>query len=248
MSEPEAQLGRRITLWTALCGLVGGLLGGGAEGLLKWLEFHEHLSEVQQNQILEVVKLATDLDKNKVQSAVDYVTILAEDLPKSTKERLLIIVARSATSGPTVNPQAVAQITATFTKTIDSSDQLKSLIMPGHPRLFIQISRDEQRAETEKLRQKIATWNVEAPGVELVSRYSGPTELRYFFPEDADQAAKLAHQLGESLPSLTSRLIGGYTQKAGIKPELFELWIGPQSMPGSSSGSGGANPPGPKQP
>jgi len=39
------------------------------------------------------------------------------------------------------------------------------------------------------------------------------------------------------LHGLTCRMIGGYTQKAGVKPQLFELWIGPQvtSVPDQSS-------------
>jgi len=221
-------LGRRITLWTALSGLVGGMLGGGAEGLLKWLEFRQHLSEAQQQQVLEVVKLATDLDKNHVASAADYIQIPSDELPQAARNRLLIIVTRSATSGAGTNPQVVAQVTSAFPQAVNTSPELKALVLPGHPRLFIQIAREDQRDAAEKIRHSLLGTNVDVPGVELVPRYSGPTELRYFFPEDADETATLAGRLTGLLPGLTCRMIGGYAQKPGVKPQLFELWIGPQ--------------------
>lgn len=227
-SETNGSLGRRITIWTALAGLIGGLLGGGAEGLLRWLEFREHLSEAQQQQILEVVRLATDLDKNKVASAADYIQILSDELPPTAKERLLVIVSRSAASGASANPQVIAQVTAGFPQAISASPDLQALILPGHPRLFIQIAREDQRGGAEKIRGSLSASNVDAPGIELVTRYSGPSEVRYFFPADADQAAVLTRQLSAMLPGLTCRRIGGYAQKPGVKPQLFELWLGPQ--------------------
>ncbi len=226
--ESGGSLGRRITFWTALSGLVGGMLGGGAEGLLKWLEFREHLSEAQQQQVLEVVKLATDLDKNRVASAADYIQILSDELPLAARDRLLVIVARSATSGAGANPQVVAQVTSAFPQAVDATPELKALVLPGHPRLFIQIAREDQRETAEKIRSSLAATNVDAPGIELVQRYAGPSEVRYFFPGDKDEAAALAGRLSTMLPGLTCRMIGGFTQKPGVKPQLFELWIGPQ--------------------
>jgi hypothetical protein len=233
--------GRRITLWTALSGLVGGFVGGGAEGLLKWFEFSEHLSETRQQQILEVVKLATDLDKNKVASAADYIQIISEDLPTSARDRLLVIITRSATSSATSNPQVVAQVASAFSQSVNNSPELRALTAPGHPRLFIQIAREDQRIGAEKLRNGLAAANVDAPGIELIPRYSGPSELRYFFSEDAEEAGTLAASISATVPGLTCRRIGGYTQKASVKPELFELWIGPQVA--SPPVPGGGTPP-----
>ena len=220
-----------------MSGLVGGMLGGGAEGLLRWLEFREHLSEAQQQQVFEVVRLATDLDKNRVASAVDYIQILSDELPEAVRDRLLVIVARSATSGAAANPQIVAQVTSAFPQVVSTTPELKALILPGHPRLFIQIAREDQRDIAEKIRRSLLAAKVDTPEVEVVQRYTGPSEVRYFFPEDADGAATLAGRLGGILPGLTCRMIGGYTQKPGVKPQLFELWIGPQvtSVPNQSS-------------
>jgi hypothetical protein len=238
--ESGGSLGRRITLWTALSGLVGGMLGGGAEGLLKWLEFREHLSETQQQQVLEVVKLATDLDKNRVASAADYIQILSDELPPTARDRLLVIVTRSATSGSGANPQVVAQVTAAFPQAVDATPELRALVLPGHPRLFIQIAREDQREAAEKIRSSLAATNVDAPGIELMQRYAGASEVRYFFPEDKDEAATLTARLNIMLPGLTRRIIGGYTQKPGVKPQLFELWIGPQVTAVTDQGVAGA--------
>jgi hypothetical protein len=236
--ETGSGVGRNITLWTAAMGLVGGFLGSGAEGVLKWWEFHEHVSEIQQQQIMEVVKLATDLDKNKVESAGLYVKIVAKSLPEETRDQLLAIVLQSATSGATSSPQTVAQIAEAFPDAVTKSPELRKLVLPGHPRLFIQIAREDQKAGLEKIRGGLSGMNVDAPGIELIARYAGASELRYFFPQDADQASELATRLSESIPGLTCRLIGGFTQKTGAKPQLFELWVGPafQSAQGTTPG------------
>jgi hypothetical protein len=229
MTDETSNLGRRITVWTAACGLVGGFLGSGAEGLLKWLEFRQHLSETQQLQTLEVVKLATDLDKNHVAAANDYIEIVSRDLPEEVHSKLVLIVTRQAISGASPNPQVAAQIASAHPQVVTRSPELRALLMSGHPRLFIQIARAEQRTGAEAIRSDAAAAGVNAPGVEVVGHYGGQTELRYFFSQDKEQAVSLARLLQPMLPSLACRQVGGYQQSQGVNPELFELWIGPDA-------------------
>lgn len=236
--------GRSITFWTALCGLIGGFLGSGAEGLLKWAEFREHLSETQQQQVLQIVQLATDLDKNHLASAAAYIKILSDssNLPEDVSNKLVLIVTQSATSGPAASPQVVAQVTETFPQAVTASPALRALILPGHPRLYIQIAQEDQRTGAEKIREGgILPSNVDMPGVELKRGYSGRTELRYFFEDDKAQAVKLAQQLNSILSGLACVRVGGYTQQRGVKPELFELWIGPQATIATQPQSGRAD-------
>lgn len=232
---PERPLGARIPLWTAVMGLLGGFLGGGAEGLLKWWEFREHLSEFQQQQILEVVKLATDLDQKKVASAVDYIDIIAADLPPRVKERLLSIAGHGA------RPEVLVRINDRFPETVGKSGDLKALILPGHPRVFIQFAREEQRPWAEKIQAALTAGKIDAPGIELIPRYTGGPELRYFYAEEAGIAARIATDLAAIVPGLTCRRVAGFAGKPGVKPQLFELWIGPNAQPAS----GGLTPSGP---
>ena len=104
--------------------------------MLKWWEFREHLSEVQQQQVMEVVKLATEPDRNKVELASEYVQIVAINLPDEVKTKLVTIVARGAASGAGSSPRAIAQINAAFPDAISKSPDLRALVLPCHPRLF----------------------------------------------------------------------------------------------------------------
>jgi hypothetical protein len=85
-------------------------------------------------------------------------------LPQGARDLLLVIVARSATSGSAANPQVVAQVTAAFPQAVSTTPELKALVLPGHPRLFMQIAREDQREAAEKIRRSLLDAKVDTPG------------------------------------------------------------------------------------
>src|SRR5260370_10789104 len=182
--EGQGKGAGRIAAWAAVFALLGGFLGGGAEGLLKWLEFRSHLSERTQDQVIEIVKLATALDKGRVAAAADYIAIVSTDLPAAVREKLLVIVARQSTSGPTANAGTAAKVTSAFPEVVAASPELLTLLLPGNPRVFIQIARADQKAEAEAIRKSLGAAGVTAPGIAVVERYARPPHLRYFFAQD----------------------------------------------------------------
>ena len=67
-------------------------------------------------------------------------------------------------------------------------------------------------------------WHV-ASGIEIVPRYTGPTEVRYFFQQDRDNAAKLAARLSTRFPDVKCIRIAGYDVNGRVNPLLFEVWL-----------------------
>jgi len=115
---------------------------------------------------------------------------------------------------------------------VEKSQAIKAAVAPGQARIYFQIGSEEQRSLARSLQSDLAAASQKAgdavdiiPGIELV-RYAGPPQLRYFFKEDHDRAQALAARLAEGLPGITCVVIGGYENKAGVKPQLFEVWIG----------------------
>lgn len=220
----------RVTVWTALAGLIGGLLGGGGESILHWLEFGQHLNETQQKAVLDVVRLATDLDHENNASAVEYIKILGDsgEFPMTVTNRLLVLAARSSQK-TNPSPEALIQVANSFPVEAQNLPELKQLVMPGHPRVFLQIAQADQRDSAKGFidRASVLLPNAKFPGTELVRSYNGDTEFRYFFPEDKSEADAIFAQVQKLLPGIPCKRIGGYENRQGVRPELFEIWFAP---------------------
>jgi hypothetical protein len=221
---------RNITLWTALAGLVGGFFGGGADTILHWLEFGQHLTETQQQAVLEVVRLATDLDEKNNDSAVDYIKILGlnGEIPTGVMDQLVLIATRKKLSDPK-SADDIAKVATAFSTQVQSLPELKQLVLPGEPRVFVQIADKSQRANAQELIDRLSSsiQGVKFPGIEVVGRYTGPTEFRYFFGSDKSEADAVFAQLQKLIPTITCKRVAGYTSQQGVRAQLFEIWFGP---------------------
>lgn len=223
---------RRGFVGTILTSVIGGFFGGGASGLLAWLQREDHRTEIQRAQILEVVKLTTDLDSKKIEAAPDYIQILYEsgNIDQKSRDQLLVIVARRASD---TNPQVIAKVLQNFPQSVNDSSELKASVAPGHARVFFHISREEQRTAARGLQADLTKASSDdgdsvavVQGIELVPSYVGTPQVRYFFTGDKTEAEKLVQRLSGKLRDVKPVQIGGYETKSSLKPQLFEVWLG----------------------
>lgn len=232
----------RLTLIAGLTSIVGGFVGGGAEGLLRWVQHVDHLNETQRAQVLEVVKLTTDLDTNHLSVAPDYIRILYDsgNISAKVRDQLILVVTRRAVDN---KPEVLAQVAETFPQAVAQSTAIRNIVAPtGAARVYLHISSEAQRDKARELQRTLTTaadgdvkLNV-LQGIELVPRYVGPPQVRYFFAQDKATARRVAELLAPALPGVGCQRIGGYENNTGVKPQLIEVWLG--SGAGSKPGIG----------
>lgn len=101
-------------------------------------------------------------------------------------------------------------------------------------RLFMHVASDTQRTQlrpvNDALRASSLTGDVAVMrGIEIVEGFNGATHVRYFFPEDRDEAVTVIQALQARLPSIAPepRLIGGYANRRDRLSGQIELWVSP---------------------
>lgn len=234
----------RLTLIAGLTSIIGGFVGGGAEGLLRWVQHVDHLNETQRAQVLEVVKLTTDLDSGHLRLAPDYIQILYDsgNISAKVRDQLILVVSRRAADS---KPEVLAQVVETFPQAVAQSSAIKNIVAPtGAARVYLHISTEAQRDKARAMQQTLRSadggeskLNV-LQGIELVPRYAGPPQVRYFFPQDQPTARRVAELLAPTMPGIGCQRIGGYENHASVRPQLIEVWLGSGTGSGTGIGSG----------
>ena len=90
-------------------------------------------------------------------------------------------------------------------------------------RVYIQIAREDQRDDAQKLEQALNAGGYTAPGVELVQTPTRNTYIRYFSPNKKDQAEKI-QQMMQQL-GITAAIQNFSIAQGASSPDL-EVWLG----------------------
>jgi hypothetical protein len=90
-------------------------------------------------------------------------------------------------------------------------------------RVYIQIAREDQRDDAQKLEQALNSGGYSAPGVELVQTPTRNTYIRYFSPSKKDQAEKV-QQIMQQL-GIAAAIQNFSNAQSASSPDL-EVWLG----------------------
>jgi hypothetical protein len=93
------------------------------------------------------------------------------------------------------------------------------------PRVYIQISSEQQRTQARMIQERIKRAGFLAPGVELLSVGPNRTELRYFKKSDETEAQQIAKTIASAGAPPTVVLVPGFEQSATMRPKHYELWL-----------------------
>lgn len=212
-----------------------GFVGGAAYKNLNDTYFsYGKLTLDQHRFLLDVFKFHADVRKadpaDKSGYAARYIVVLTKTgaLPEDVGAQVASLLADD-TPGAETKAAVAAAIGSPAPTDVPSPEGGLS------GRLFVQASAESQRAFYEAIRQAVTTQSatLAVPALEVVS-YSGLTELRYFLPDDKDQANKVLALVRQKMASVRCVHVRGY-EKKGVKPGLFELWIGPAGALGTDT-------------
>lgn len=114
----------------------------------------------------------------------------------------------------------------------------RTVLQAGSARVFFQIARDGDRAAVDRAKQRLQALPGTAvdfmPGAELVARYRGRTELRYFYKADRAEAGRLVSALAGTLPNVRCVFVPGFDGDGKATPRLFEVWLAPGAQTASA--------------
>jgi hypothetical protein len=124
-----------------------------------------------------------------------------------------------------------------------TTETTQAALRSARGRVFFQVARADDRGVAQNVNAQltsIGSLNLSPiEGVEVVSSFSGRTQLRYFFHNDRDSAQRIASALAGALPGLTCSYVAGYEVSGRVKPQLFEVWLAPGARPEGRVGQGG---------
>ena len=146
----------------------------------------------------------------------------------------------SGSEGARNAAQALAQLAEPSTQETQTSGgaslivEAEKAIRALPTRVYFHIGKDEQRAYAKDLAAKL-TNSVErlvVPGVQLIRNTLSMNELRYFRPEDRDDANRIAAKLVEFglKVKAVDQSIYARRQNSKLRPRHFELWLGPDTV------------------
>lgn len=93
------------------------------------------------------------------------------------------------------------------------------------PRLYIQVSTDSSAAIATELTRLLEKNGFIVPGVERVPAAPRPPELRYFHPEDEQEARRAADVVRARIPQIETRLVRGVHRAIRVRSRHLELWF-----------------------
>lgn len=119
---------------------------------------------------------------------------------------------------------------------------VQEALQPARGRVFFQVARPADRSVAQVLNRQLTSHPefrlTPILGIEVISSFTGPTQLRYFFRNDRDVAQRLATALAGALPGLSCRYVAGYESSGRAKPQLFEVWLTPGVTRAGAVGNG----------
>jgi hypothetical protein len=221
-----------LALVTAVVGFVG---GAAFKNTIDAYFGFQRLTLDEHRQLLDILKFHSEVRKtDKTGLATKYVIVMGKTkvLPQEVADQIAALLAEDT-------PGAEAKAAVAAAKPADTTPPppapATNSAVTG--RLFVQISGDPQRSLFDPVRQALlaALPNLAIPPLELRDDYKGGTELRYFLPGDATAAQLVLAELRKKLSSVRCARVRGYDNKSGVRPGLFELWIGPSAAAGTDS-------------
>jgi hypothetical protein len=90
--------------------------------------------------------------------------------------------------------------------------------------VYVHVRSESQRAWAEQLVQPLAKRGIRVTGIRVVNAGPGNADLRYFRPQEAGDAARVARALREvGVPAPRVKRVSGFEWRS--KPGQFELWL-----------------------
>lgn len=118
----------------------------------------------------------------------------------------------------------------------DIPELVKATLQPGQGRVYFQVAEVGDKAASAQFRERLSKetdigqeWKLD--GDEVVTTFLGPTQVRYFYPQDRDEADRFAHIMAKFYDGVKCQRIGGYDTTGKVKPRLFEVWLAPKVRP-----------------
>ena len=94
------------------------------------------------------------------------------------------------------------------------------------PRVYIQVGTPESERRAPALTKILRDAGFVVPDdIEHVKALPRQPEMRYFRPDDADEAKRAAGALSKELPNIRVAPIAGYETSKRIRPGHLELWF-----------------------
>lgn len=127
----------------------------------------------------------------------------------------------NAGSGISANPNPTATPFSQKTpNTANTTTNTQTSVKNSSWTVYVQIAEERQRTAAKQIIQKINGGDFRFPGIELVERRIGKTQVRYFHKEDETKAQNLAEQL-------KSAKIEAATIFTNLKApdNLLEIWF-----------------------
>ena len=138
----------------------------------------------------------------------------------------------SAVASPADDQMALPLIQGAVPRAESSAPAAKTPASPAAtaPRpittLLVHVRSDAQRKWAEQLVQPLARRGIRVTGIRVVNAGPGETDLRYFHPQEAGEAARIARALRDvGVPPPRVKRIAGYESRS--TPRQYELWLTP---------------------
>jgi hypothetical protein len=149
---------------------------------------------------------------------------------KFSEDLVPVVTAISKGRPSDASTQAAQDILATAARDPAIGKQVVPTLANQAPSVYLQIARDEQRADAGDLRANLRAAGFAVPGIELVSHGTVNTYIRYFSPDDKPQADKilgLMKNMGFDAAEQDFTASG----RGKIPSGQMEVWIGDKQAP-----------------
>jgi hypothetical protein len=172
-----------------------------------------------------ILKLAASSNEAEKSLGLKIIEILQKK-GKLSDDMRQVVDAISKGRPSDASTQAALNILATASKQdAATATQTGTPAKTQPPTVYLQIAREDQRAEAGELRDQLQRLGFTAPGVELVRRGTVNTYVRYFSPDDKLQADKILQVMNEMKFNAEEQNFTRLNQ-SGTSSGQLEVWIG----------------------
>lgn len=202
----------------------------GATALISLQKYKSDLANQQFERESGMLKLAASASQSERDLGLKMIRIQV-DAGKWSKEMLPVVQAISEGKPSDSSTQAAQTILASAAKQDkELSKQIQPVSATQTATVYLQISRGDQRAQAESLREKLVESGRRVPGIELVTVGTSNNYVRYFSGTDvelANQILALMTDMGYTVKTQDFSAINQGKIPAG----QIEVWIGEKQGP-----------------
>ncbi len=172
-----------------------------------------------------ILKLAASSNDAERALGLKIIEILQEKGKLSDVMRPVVdAISKGRPSDPST--QAARNILATASRQNPATEpHIASPAKNQTPTVYLQIAREDQRAEARELQEKLEGVGFAAPSVELVKPGTTNTYIRYFSPDDKSQADKILEVMNAMKFHTEEQNFTRLNQNNTSSGQL-EVWIG----------------------